>query len=328
MPESYQSILQSIETFGLFLTSTIRTEGRYRDFLASAIDTIYFHNPNLQTLSIQTASNTNQTLLPHIFISMRHDCFMDIHFNFEQGIFSSMPNYGPDDQIANVLYKINLFLVITVKAPHEYLFDSTDWYLQLGREHKVYVLWLLPENFMQPDLIEKANLFFFCAFCENPLVHLMISAGVPEVNINTYMKSWKYAMHYWEASVELNEDKYGFCDYINLIQAYDYKIRCVLIRLEYQLMKEITRLNYTVRVTDYTFVKWPFSCGPVDVSSEINFDKYNLSTPILAHYDKLRILYCINQDFKLSVSGRMWIHNVSPYVWLVVVVIVFATTVV
>jgi len=325
IPESYQSILQSIETCGLFLTSTIRTEGRYRDFLASAIDTIYFHNPNLQALIIQTASNTNQTLLPHIFKSMRHDCFMDIHFNFEKGIFSSMPNYGPDDQIANVLYKINLFLVITVKAPHEYLFESLDWYLQLGREHKVYVLWLLPENFMQPDPIEKATLFFFCAFCEIPLVHLLHNAGVLEVNITTYMKSWKYAMHYLEFGFE---GQYGTCEHINLIQAYDYKVKCELILLEYQLMKEITRLNFTVRATHYNYVRWPFSSIFIDAQTLIYNEKYNFSMPLLAHYNKRRILYCINQDFKLTVSGQMWIHNVSPYVWLVVVVIVFASTVV
>jgi len=238
---SHQIILESIATCGMFITSTIQTKNHYRDFLEFAIRRVYFDNPNLQTFILQN-TNTNETLLPHISKSMKYDCLLDIHFNFEVGIFSTMPYYKPDKQIANVLYKRNLFLVMVVTTPYENLLETKDWVKHLVKEYKVFVLWIVFDKFIPQNPLQTM-LFFFCAFCENPLVHLPYNSRILQVSIKTFMKSWKYAEHNWVTDRELNAEKYASCKHINLMDGYDRKfgIGCDLRRIEYQLMKEITR---------------------------------------------------------------------------------------
>jgi len=86
--DTVENPLESITTCGIFITSIKKTSVLSRNVLQNAIHMIYFHNPRLQTLIIQT-TETNHSILPYIFKSMRDDCYLHIHFNFELGIFST-----------------------------------------------------------------------------------------------------------------------------------------------------------------------------------------------------------------------------------------------
>jgi len=82
-------------------------------------------------------------------------------------------------------------------------------------EHKVYVLWIQNDYSRQPlKPFKDSKQFFFFAFCKFPIIELRENSAILEVNIKTFMTSWKYAMHYWTTHWNLNEGKYGFCDHV------------------------------------------------------------------------------------------------------------------
>jgi len=80
--ESIQNPLESIAMCGMFIKNTKHSSILYRDIFENSIHTIYFHNPSLQSLIIQT-SNDSDFIVPYIYKSMRVDCFLDIHLNFD-----------------------------------------------------------------------------------------------------------------------------------------------------------------------------------------------------------------------------------------------------
>jgi len=110
LEESIQNPLESITTRGMFIKNTKHSSILYRDIFENSIHKIYFRNPSLQTLIIQTA-NAREVILPYVYRSMRADCFLGIHFNFDKGIVADIPPNGPDlaNNIYNIFYKKYLF---------------------------------------------------------------------------------------------------------------------------------------------------------------------------------------------------------------------------
>jgi len=90
-------------------------------------------------------------------------------------------------------------------------------------------------------------------------------------------------------------------------------------------MKEITKLNFTIRVLDKDFFQFSYIGGPIQ-SYDPEMRKF--STLLFLKNSRTRILYCINEDFKLSLNSRMWIISVAWHVWQVILVLLFAIAVV
>jgi len=192
------------------------------------------------------------------------------------------------------------------------LFADKHMTWQLEEEHKVFVLWFQEEDFQKPNPFKDSKLFFFCAFCEVTLIQLNRDSEVLEVNVKTFYKSWKYATHYWATLYEVNEEENSesFCPDVKLL-AYDYKLKCLVPRFDYQLMKESTRLNFTIYLNKDENENFAGILGPFSISDP---EMFTFSTLLFLQNVKTGIIHCINTDFKLSVNDHMWIHNISPHI--------------
>jgi len=307
--------------FPLNTPKAVRVDAIIKHLLHHAIKTIIFHNaaaPIFQSLTIQT-SNDTEAILPTIFKSMRYDCYLHIHFSFDKGIFSTIPLEKCKNQLTNTLYRRGLFFVIITKKPKD-LFSEDELYTSYAKEHNVFVL-----RIKKKEINQLAKMYFFCAFCGIPLVRVPPNSESFKLNMKTVMTLWRDASHDWVTDSKLTVSKQQKCSSLDILRAYEYDFDCDTRQFENQLLRDFTKLNFSLRMVEYDETGFP----AIEVYFNIHgVQRFIFSTPFFLQYRVPRIVYCINADFKFTVNGRMWIQNISPHVWVLILTLLFATAIV
>jgi len=228
------------------------------------------HTSVIQTLTIQSSRGvllqTNLTakqMIPSLFRSYRHDCFLHIHITFAPQTLPSDLTYLVNVQsfqnqvfflhatyVILTIYKLN-FLTLPGYKELMSIRDIRHFIIQIGA--------VLTHNTI-PMKIHGIGWYFYCCYCSTiPFVTVNYERGISSIKITSFQHLWTDVVHYVIDIVPPNNniqesvrnspttDKF-YC----LQSLYQIKRRlvCSIPHILIQTIHQATNLNLSLDYTD------------------------------------------------------------------------------
>jgi len=243
----------TFETCGIFLVDSLTNSNKRGDLTEEIIETLQQKQKKPLSLIIKNELS-QRDVHPDIFRSMKYDCYLHVHINFGNDLFSTIPLFKNMLQVS--LYKKATFLIFVKSDPHK-MFTIKSWSMQLDRQYRIFVVKIkvisLYKQYNPKPFVLYETFYFFCPFCYPCLVQLN-STGTKtflSLNLSSFEKSWApyianhYTGVYDEADYMNNE---GFCRQQNIMYLYKKDQKCIYNYILTQLIVFASGRNFTLNL--------------------------------------------------------------------------------
>jgi len=165
---------QTFETCGIFLQDFQSNTTKQGDVLREIIEHLQLKQKWPRSLIIKNERSSRE-IHPDIFRSMKYDCLINVHINFGNDLFSTIPPL--QNQLHSSLYKKATFLILVRSCPYQMMTNESR-ISHFDRQYKIFVV-RMELTLRHDQSLAKQLTFnegrFFCSFCLNPLVRLNLS---------------------------------------------------------------------------------------------------------------------------------------------------------
>jgi len=317
---------QTFETCGIFVNDSQPISNQQADFLQDIIEDLLLNHKNSRSLMIKN-NLSQRDVHPHIFRSMKYDCFLYVHINFGNDLFSMIPPF--DTPIQSALYQKALFLIVINRNPAE-VCPSKSAYSQLNRQYSVFVFRIIiTGRYIQ--LRVKPFLFyqryFFCSFWEGFILIKRMNSNYLSLRLSSFEKHWGYSDHYYGVSDQIGRHA-KFCLHKNALYFYRINIVCEAYIMVIQMVALASGHNLTT--IPYKSNYFHLNLIPQIVLNEQYTryrDPFKYSPPVLNQLKYPSVIYCLNLRKKTVAEANMWTKYVPVNVWGLVGLILVLLTV-
>jgi len=123
---------QAIQTCGVSLTDFQPISNKQGDVLHEIIKHLQQDQEIYRTLIIKNQL-AQRAIHPDIFKSMKYDCFLHVHVNFQWDLLSTIPSF--ETPLLSALYQKGLFLIVVSSSPrYNQMFSEKTWFWQFDRQ--------------------------------------------------------------------------------------------------------------------------------------------------------------------------------------------------
>jgi len=205
--------LENFEACGIFLQHFYSNASEQVDITHEILEHLQENPKRLLSVIIKNGLSQRE-IQQDIFRSMNYDCYLNVHVNFGNDMFSTVPSL--EDPVRSFFYKKGLFLMFVTRNPME-MFTLESRKLQLDVQYRIFVFRIaMTRNFYHNS--KKQLMFykpyFFCSFCLSGLIRLNPrSSNILSVKMSDFKKSWvpEFAEHYFQVYDETFLTNQTFC---------------------------------------------------------------------------------------------------------------------
>jgi len=305
------------ESCGIFLQDFQLGSSEHGDVLQGIIETLQ----QKQTTRIQSLIIKNQLsqreIYPDIFRSMKVDCYLYVHINFGNDLFSTLPPFENHMQI--IFYKKATFMIFVKSDPLKSLRPESRK-LQLDRQYRIFVVRIKVNLHYTQQQKGKSLLayqtYFFCSFCSLGLIRLDSLNNILSLQLSSFKKSWMpdLSKHHYQVYQETHLKNQEFCRQQNLMYVYRVYGKCSHHQILSQLIVFASGGNFTLKIISgvrYNYLKIP---QIFDNLRSLN----NYWSIVLKHYEYRSIIHCFNLRRVSVAETSMWTKYVPMKVWCLV----------
>jgi len=258
---------------------------------------------------------------------MKYDCYLYMHINLENDLFSTVPSLG-DDPISSVFYKNGLFLIYVMRNPFE-MFTQESQKLQLDRQDRIFVFrFEMAPGFYQNSTkqLELNEAYFFCPFCLSGFVRLnSVCSNILSLTVSKFQLDWapEFSNHYYQVYDSTPMKNGKFCRQQNAMYMYKRVIKCLHHIMTIQLIVSASGSNFTLEFYPsryYNYSKIPTLYAHAKSYRTHLHHKY--LSPVLSHFEYSSIIYCFNLGRKTIAESDMWTKYVPVNLWGLVVLFI------
>jgi len=311
---------QTFEHCGIFLQDFQPYTREQGDFIHEALEHLQLNQTSPTSILIKTALSQRE-IQPNFFRSMKYDCFLYVHINFGNDLFSTIPSF--ESRLQSLLYQKALFLVFVNNNPN-YMYTAENWYLQHDRQHRVFAFWIqntvLNCHHLRPKPFVFLGTYFFCTFCKPALVRLnsMKTNNILSLKITSFEKNWEpsFAQHFHQMSTNAYLPPAEFCRQQGFMSMYKKEGECEPHFMLSQLIIFATGRNFTAkpyRSKSYDYSKIPQMLAHVPYY-EFE-DIFDYSSPMFPKHEYPSIIYCFNLGNVTVAETDMWTKYVPVDIW-------------
>jgi len=317
-------ISETLETCGIFLKDSQPISNQQADVLHDIIDRFHIKQTRLTSLIIKNERSDVQ-IRPDIFRSMMYDCFLNLHIDFRDSLFSTILHKNSySDPLQNAWHKKGTFLIVLNNWP-----QRLQLYVTLNLDkiwlHRVFLVRIeMTPNYQyyhynREKLLIFHETYFYCAFCEHRILQLNYTTmPLLSIKLPKFQKMWSpnAAIHHFWVDNEYDVANQEFCRLQNIIYFYRKHVKCRPKLILTYLIVSASGFNFTLKLYQNYYnidIIIPQIYQHADVEGPILI--IDLVSPILQEYKYPSIIYCFNLGRVTIAETNLWIKYVPVNVW-------------
>jgi len=318
IPGSSTLLPDTFKTCGIFLANFQPTSGEQGDVNYEIIKHVQLNQKKLRSLIIQNAV-TKRQMHPTIFRSMKYDCFLYVHINFNWNLLTTIPSF--ENPLRRALYQNGLFLIVVNSNPFK-LITRKSLESHLERQYRVFLVGMVHD--MNPYYHHTTGrkfvfyrTYFFCIFCKRPLQRINPhKTNYFLIKLSSFKKIWIYAEHYYKIDEDYDLENHEFCEQENLLSLFTADFECEPSGLLNRLFVYASGYNFTME--PYLSGSFNYTVTPqMFYNAQYNrFGKFvTYSSPVLNRFRYPNIIYCFNSGRVTLAETSMWTKYIPLIIW-------------
>jgi len=308
------------ELCGIFLLDFQPYSNQQGDVIHEIIKYLQLKQTRLQSLILQTQLSQTD-IHPDVFRSMKYDCFLNVHINFGNDLFSTPNSF--ETPIQTALYKNALFLIFVKKNPHQMLTAKKAKYKILPLwQYRIFVFRIrntvLDYNQFQEKSLVVYETFYLCPFCLPGLIRLNSTSNTDlSLKLSNFEKNWvpTLSQHFFQEHDKVYFANEVFCRSKNLMDMYNVNIKCQSTSVFIRLISFASGGNFTMKPylnRYYDYLKLPQFFDTMHYTDSGLIPYFSSA---LKQYDYRSIIYCFNLGRVTVAEENMWTKYVPLDIW-------------